>query len=768
MGNYRLAAGIAASVLVATPAFAQASEVIVRFDPGTDRAERAAVHRAEGNSAADVVERIPALGVEIVRVDAGVSARREAAQYEGNAAVAEAGVNGQLRAMMTPNDTYFTAYQWNLRAIGMPVAWDRTQGKRADGTRVSIAVIDTGVAYENYGGTVRASDLADTDYSRFLTARAWDYVDNDSHANDTNGHGTHVAGTIAGTTNNGLGVASVAPEAQLVPIRVLGTDGSGSYSAVAKGILRAAGYNAAGSAVEAPAVDVINLSLGGPRDTSGMVEQAMQIATDRGVTIVAATGNENATSASFPANADVVRSSVKYTFPVLGVGATGYFDAALAPQRAPYSNYGPGLDIYAPGGATGQDRNGDGRADGILQQTFTQGAPSALGYYLFQGTSMATPHVAGAAALVKAQNPTFTPAQVMARLTGTGADRGLGTPVMDVAAATATQTAPPTTPPTTVIAPVNTALPTISGTATAGTTITVSTGTWSNSPTAYTYRWERSSDGVTWTQTTVTSASYAIPVADAGARLRAVVTASNTAGAATVASSAVQVTTSTTTRTKTKPRVSGSNAVGARLVADAGTWSPVGYIYRWQSSRTGLGWETVGTAPSYTIRAADAGKFLRVIVAAPDQPTDTIASDTRMVAPHNAAAPNICPTAVTGLYCYVTGGAWYSAGNLTATVQWQTSATVNGPWANATGAGARTPLYIPATADGNRYLRALVTVTNAGGSTTAASAVRLVRRAGAAGTGKLLPFGLNKSAVAKSAKAARAKAAAVRTVEPIL
>ena len=287
----------------------------------------------------------------------------------------------------TPNDPYFS-YQWHFKQIGMEDAWNISNGNG-----VIVAVIDTGVAYENYGTYYLAPDLANTAF-----VAGYDFVNNDTHPNDDNNHGTHVTGTVAQSTNNDLGVAGVAFGAKIMPIKVLNRFGSGTYADIAEGIRWAADNEA----------KVINMSLGGSATTT-YLEDAVKYAYEKGVTIVAAAGNSASSTPSYPAAYD------QY---VISVGAVRY-DKNLAP----YSNYGSSIDVVAPGGDTSVDQNSDGYADGVLQQTFS-GSRSNFGYYFFQGTSMASPHVAGAAALLISNGNALTPDNVRSALQSTAEDLG--------------------------------------------------------------------------------------------------------------------------------------------------------------------------------------------------------------------------------------------------------------------------------------------------------------------------------------------------------
>jgi serine protease len=303
--------------------------------------------------------------------------------------------NYYAQAYAAPNDPLYK-YQWNFAdpangGIGMEAAWGQSTGGG-----VIVAIIDTGIAYESYGGYVQAPDLAGTAF-----VPGYDFVNNDNHANDDNSHGTHVAGTVAQSTNNGVGVAGIAYNAKLMPIKVLDKRGSGSYANIALGIRYAADNGA----------KVINMSLGGPVPAQ-VLEDALAYAYGLGVTIVAAAGNDATGTVGYPAAYDAY---------VIAVGAT-----RLDKQLAYYSNWGTSLDLVAPGGDVNVDQNGDGYGDGILQNTFNPSTKRVgdFGYYFFQGTSMASPHVAGAAALVIANGIATKPADVQKVLQDTAVDLG--------------------------------------------------------------------------------------------------------------------------------------------------------------------------------------------------------------------------------------------------------------------------------------------------------------------------------------------------------
>lgn len=370
-----------------------------------------------------------------VPVTGGDTIERVLSEYQKRGDVLYAEPNYIATSYAVPNDPYY-GYQWHLDnatkgGIHTEAAWNVTQG-----AGVTVAVVDTGIAYENYSIYYRAPDFASTSF-----VSGYDFVNNDSHPNDDNGHGTHVAGTVAQSTNNSVGVAGIAYKASLMPVKVLNKNGSGSYADVADGIRWAADNGA----------QVINLSLGGP-SSSNALRDAVAYAYNKGVTIVAASGNDNG-AVGYPAAYD------EY---VIAVGATRFDE-----QRAPYSNYGSSLDIVAPGGDLNVDQNADGYGDGVLQQTFS-GNPRVFGYYFFQGTSMATPHVAGVAALVIANGNATSPNAVRAALETTADDLGIagidayyGNGLVNAASALAYRAGPVDNPPTvSITSPLNGAIAT--------------------------------------------------------------------------------------------------------------------------------------------------------------------------------------------------------------------------------------------------------------------------------------------------------------------
>ena len=272
----------------------------------------------------------------------------------------------KIHACFTPNDPYWDQ-QWGPMMIKCPKAWDKTRGSKS----VKIAIVDTGVDYTH------------EDIAANYVQGGYDFVNDDDDPKDDNGHGTHCAGIAAGVMNNNKGIAGVA-QVSIMTEKVLDSDGYGSASDVADGIIHAADHGA----------DIISMSLGGP--SSNVEEDACNYAWNKGVLLVAAAGNDGASEVSYPAGYDTV----------IAVGA---IDSDS--KRCSWSNYGSRLELVAPGEAIVSSVPGDN-------------------YEFYSGTSMATPHVAGVAALAKSLHPDYTNQEIRDLLRRTADD--LGDPGKDI------------------------------------------------------------------------------------------------------------------------------------------------------------------------------------------------------------------------------------------------------------------------------------------------------------------------------------------------
>jgi serine protease len=289
-----------------------------------------------------------------------------------------------------PNDPLYS-YQWNFKKLDMERTWDINRG--GDSSLI-VAVIDSGVAFLDSGTFREAPDLVGTN---FVAPR--DFIWETDTPFDLDGHGTHVTGTIAERTGNDEGVAGMAFNVSIMPIKAvsgvwdeeLGAPNFGSESVIAAAIHYAADNGA----------KVINMSLGFD-DPVSAVRDAIEYAVGKGVFVVAAAGNggEEGSPDVYPA---------AYASDIDGFMSVAALDLNL--QRAPYSNSNPYVEISAPGGDTDVDLNDDGYPDGVLQQTLDLalvdlGTFNEFGYFFLQGTSMAAPHVSGLAALLIRQGVT--------------------------------------------------------------------------------------------------------------------------------------------------------------------------------------------------------------------------------------------------------------------------------------------------------------------------------------------------------------------------
>ena len=356
-------------------------------------------------------------------------------------------LNAIMRTQMVPNDPYYSssgawgqAFRdlWGLQSISAEPAWDTTQG-----ATVVVAVVDTGLdyAHEDISGNVWENDgetgldgsgndkksngIDDDDNGLIDDWRGWDFVTldgtpGDSDPMDNHGHGTHVSGTIAATGNNGLGIIGVAPQAKIMALKGLDANGNGSTEDLCNAILYAADKGAS----------VINASWGGFGDTPQTLIDAVSYAHDvKGLVVVAAAGNINwdvgtQNKGSYPA-------CIRDVIAVAAINSTN--------AKAWFSNFGAKIDVTAPGGGDTDPTGLVIQPDRSILSLKSSAANSSMTgsgqlivatkYLRQSGTSMASPHVAGVAALIRAQHPEFSPEQVRQALRS-GAD-DIGAPGFD-------------------------------------------------------------------------------------------------------------------------------------------------------------------------------------------------------------------------------------------------------------------------------------------------------------------------------------------------
>jgi len=377
-------------------------------------------------------ERQMGTGAHVYTFDQKMSAEEFSiaiAKLSADPTISEVLEDKKMRIMATPNDPRYND-QWHYYeatgGLNLPGAWDNSTG-----TGAVVAVIDTGITnhsdlnanilpgYDMISNPATANDGGGRDSDPSDTGDMQELNECPSRPQQINSswHGTHVAGTIAAVSNNNRGVAGVAYNAKIVPVRALGVCG-GSFSDIADSIIWAAGGSVPGVPANQNPADVINLSLGGGGACNSQIQAAVNTAVGLGATLVVAAGNstENASNA-VPANCQNV----------VAVAATGRTGA-----RAPYSNFGNVVDVAAPGGNVRT-----GRSDGVLStlNTGTDG-PVNESYAFYQGTSMAAPHVAGVAALMYAVDTNITPAEVESLLKSTARSfpascSGCGTGIVD-------------------------------------------------------------------------------------------------------------------------------------------------------------------------------------------------------------------------------------------------------------------------------------------------------------------------------------------------
>ncbi|MCA1824443.1 MAG: S8 family serine peptidase [Mycobacteriales bacterium] len=386
-----------------------ASNAAAARDDQAARAEIADTGRGSGHQLAFV--RRLSTGGALLSVDSRLDAEQSRAlmaRFAARGTVDYVEPDAIMRATFVPNDTYYLN-QWHYyeatAGLNLPGAWDM-----ATGAGVTVAVIDTGITQHSdlIGNVVGGYDfISDATAARDGNGRDSNPADEGDWygtnecgpgvpGSNSSWHGTHVSGTIAALSNNAKGVAGVAFDAKVVPARVLGKCG-GTLADIADAITWASGGTVSGVPANANPAKVINMSLGGSGTCGSTYQNAINGAVSRGTTVVVAAGNSNANAANYQP------SSCANTVVVAALDRQG--------NRASYSNYGTVVDISAPGGETATVA-ADGIASTLNGGTTT---PSTENYVYYQGTSMATPHIVGLAALMLSVK-SLTPAEVESTL----------------------------------------------------------------------------------------------------------------------------------------------------------------------------------------------------------------------------------------------------------------------------------------------------------------------------------------------------------------
>jgi thermitase len=346
---------------VAVNAAAVPGEILVKFRPGISGNSVKAMSAQLGMKQVGSVNR---LGVVTMKVSGDAKATIAKLNQNGNVLYAEpnyVATMSDFSVEKVVNDPRL-AEQWALKNVDAAGAWDVNMGSK----KTLLAIVDTGVDYNH-------PDLA----GRVDKGR--DFINNDDDAMDDQGHGTHCAGIAAATANDGIGIAGLAPNVNILAVKVLSASGGGSYESVASGITYAADRGA----------HIISMSLGGGASSQAL-QDAVDYAKSKGALVVAAMGNNGRESKSYPAACDGV----------MAIGATDINDG-----KASFSQYGTWISVGAPG-------------HNILSTI------PGNKYAVYSGTSMATPYAAGLAALVKDTFPSMTAAQIREKIEKSADDVG--------------------------------------------------------------------------------------------------------------------------------------------------------------------------------------------------------------------------------------------------------------------------------------------------------------------------------------------------------
>jgi subtilisin family serine protease len=363
-------------LLAGSPAWAGAIRGRWIVTTATGAAPAAAARRTVAGLSATVVKYLPRHGLMVVTSPTGADEAQVLARLRATPGIRFVERDGTRRLAEVPDDPLYPQ-QWNMKLIGMQAAWEVTHGSPS----VKIAVIDSGLRLDSAEFT-----------GRIDTANAWDYVRSDALPDDENyySHGSHVTGIAAATANNAKLMAGMAGDCTVLPLKVFGPGPTSTWSDVILAIYRAADADA----------DVINMSLG-EYAYSAAEASACAYAVSKGCIVVAAAGNEATSAPHYPS-----------AHPgVVAVASTDGLDT-----RSYFSNFGPWVDLSAPG-------------SDIISLTKADAGMWSGGIAHLSGTSMASPHVAGLAAMISSHEPTWTPEMVVERMQATAKD--LGTPGWD-------------------------------------------------------------------------------------------------------------------------------------------------------------------------------------------------------------------------------------------------------------------------------------------------------------------------------------------------
>ncbi|SNQ61440.1 S8 family peptidase [Candidatus Methanoperedens nitratireducens] len=369
---------------IVAPAFGRTNEdmdrIIIGFEPAGSKQNILDVIKKYNG---EVLEEIPAINAIVVNVpsklrialNSDMTLNKYARYIEDDAIISippdEITMAPVNSIQLTPDDPLY-ANLWGIRMIQANYTWNVTTGNK----NTIVAVIDTGADYNH------------EDLSAVNASLGWDFVNNDADPMDDNGHGTHVAGTVAATINNGKGVVGVAPGITIMPLKVLDSNGSGRISDIANAITYAADHGAR----------ILSMSFGSWFPSKAMEDATKYAVYTKGTLAFAAAGNDGLQLNTYPA---------AYNW-ILAVAAVGYDG-----NRAAYSNHGAFVDIAAPGGSN----------DGNQRHDILSTWPGST-YAYAAGTSMATPHASGVAALYWSYNPSLTNAQIGNALIKNADDKG--------------------------------------------------------------------------------------------------------------------------------------------------------------------------------------------------------------------------------------------------------------------------------------------------------------------------------------------------------